>query len=78
MRSQTRNLWETAIKGIGVCDSHLWVNTPIVLPSPTRQYDPATRISLAANRLLHTKDGLLPTSAVMNELFGKYLALYTL
>ena len=49
----------------------------MVLPSRTPHFDPSQIISLAANKLLHTYDGLLPNSASIKEQFGKYLDFYT-
>ena len=49
----------------------------MVLPSPTPHFDPSQIVSLAANKLLHTYDGLLPNSASIKKQFGKYLDLYT-
>ena len=43
----------------------------------TPHFDPSQIISLAAHKLLHTYDGLLPNSASIKEQFGKYLDLYT-
>ena len=62
----------------GLCESHLWVETSMVLPSPTCQIEPSLIRSLAASRLCHTQDGLLPSPASMKVHVGKYLDLYTL
>jgi len=58
--------------------SHLWSLTSILCPSPTCHTVPAPTNSLASNKLLHTKEGLHPSSASINEQLWKYRALYTL
>lgn len=52
MSSQTLMSKAASVSGIGVCVSHLWVYTPIVLPLPTRHFEPLKIMSLAAKRLL--------------------------
>lgn len=59
-----------------------WGNHPldltIILCSlPIFHLDPLRISSLADNKLRHTKEGLWPSSASMNEHLGKYRALYS-
>ena len=62
----------------GLCESHLWVETSVLLPSTTCQIEPSRIRSLAASKLHHTQDGLLPRTASMKVQVGKYLDLYIL
>ena len=64
--------------GAGGCGSHLWSSIFMLLPSPTFHTVVARINSLASNKLYHTKDGLCPKAAFINEQLGKYRALYTL
>ena len=58
IRSATLYVWSTSPLKMGLCGSQFEDNTRIRLPSPTLHLDPLTTTSLAAMRLLQTKDGL--------------------
>ena len=57
--------------------NHLLELTIMLYPFPIFHFNPSRIRSLADNKLHHTKEGLWPSSASMNELLGKYLTLYT-
>lgn len=73
----TRKLRFAPRQMLGGWGSHLWLFTPIVQPSPIFQVLPSLIMSRAWSKLHHTKEGLNPSSAYINEHVGKYLALYT-
>ena len=57
--------------------NHLRELTILLCPLPIFHLDLSWIMSLADNKLCHTKEGLWPSSASMNEHLGKYQALYT-
>ena len=78
IKSATFISCEDVFKKTGGWGSQEWDATEIFLPSPIVHLYPAWIISLAASKERHTKEGLVPSSASKKEVFGKYLALYTL
>ena len=72
--SHCRELWSinshTFIFALGSCKnagafgSHLYVVTPILLPSPIYHVDPSLTTSLAASNDLDTVDGIEPNFAI--------------
>ena len=71
IRSRTRNLGSGLLMKNGSCESHLFVVTPIRLPSPIRHLDPPMITFQATNRLLHTNERIVSQLGLQECAAGK-------